>query len=74
MGKHFKKEINDKNNNKILTWGEVYIHIEIRESKEPVLFFIWQDQTIVRDITTTHDSKGYILWNRCRPKDSSSIL
>ena len=74
MGKHFKKEINNKNNSKILTWGEVCIHMEIRESKELVLFFIWQDQTIVRGITTAHDSTGYILRNRCRPKDLSSIL
>jgi hypothetical protein len=37
------------------------------------LFFIWQDQAVVKGITTVHDGSGYILQNRRRLKDSSSM-
>ena len=38
------------------------------------MFFIWQDQTVVRGMTTVHDGKGYMIRPRRRPKDSSSMM
>jgi hypothetical protein len=47
FGTHFSEEIQDSNNGKILSWGEVRTHVESTDSKgvpgEDVLFFIWQD-------------------------------
>jgi hypothetical protein len=69
-----------ENNGKILGWGEIRTHVETSnpstkhpEPGEPVLFFIWQDQQVVRGMTTVHDGLGYMLRNRRRPKDSSSM-
>jgi hypothetical protein len=54
-------------------WGEIRTDSEQRVGGEPVLFFVWQDQAVVKGITTVHDGSGYILQNRRRPKDSSSM-
>jgi hypothetical protein len=53
--------------------------VEVREDPktgnmgEPVLSFIWQDQTIVKGMITAHNREGYMLRNRRRPKDSSTM-
>ncbi len=70
---HFQEETLDKNNGKILDWGEIRTEVEQREGGEPVLFFIWQDSNIVKGMTTAHDGEGYMLRNRRRPKDSSTM-
>ncbi len=74
IGEHFKEEILKENNGKILQWGEIRSAVEQKDDGEPVLIFIWQDQTIVRGMTTAHDGEGYMLRNRRRPKDSSSMI
>jgi hypothetical protein len=77
FGSYFNEEIQDSNNGKILSWGEVRTHVETTDFKgipgEEVLFFIWQDQKVVKGMTTVHDGLGYMLRNRRRPKDSSSM-
>jgi hypothetical protein len=77
FGQFFANETLDSNNGKILSWGEVRTHVEIADhheiSGEDVLFFIWQDQRVVKGMTMVHDGSGYMLRNRRRPKDSSSM-
>jgi hypothetical protein len=73
MGEHFKEEITKANNGKLMAWGEIRIAVEQKDNGEPVLLFVWQDQTVVRGMTTAHDGEGYMLRNRRRPKQSSSM-
>ena len=38
-----------------------------------VLVFIWQDQAVVKGMSTVHTGEGYIVQPRRRPRDSSTI-
>ena len=58
----------------MLQQGEICIAVEQKDDSELVLFFIWQDYTVVRGMTIAHDGEGYMLRNRRRLKDSSTIM
>ena len=69
----FTNETLDSNNGKILAWGEVHTEIISKNGGEDVLAIIWQDQKVVKLMSTVHDASTYIIRPRRRPKDTSSI-
>jgi hypothetical protein len=56
-----------------MVWGELRTKVHYEEGKEMVLIIIWQDQAVVRIMSTIHDGNGYKLRPRRRPKDSSTM-
>jgi hypothetical protein len=58
----------------LLQWGEIRTVKECPdEYKEPILFIIWQDQKVVKLMSTVHDGTGYQLRPRRRLKNTSTI-
>jgi hypothetical protein len=56
----------------MLQWGEIRRTVsECEEYGEPVLLFIWQDQKVVKLMSTIHDGTGHQLRPRRRPKNTS---
>lgn len=56
---HFNKETLKKNNGSMLKWGEIRTVLECPLNREPVLLIIWQDQTVVKLMSTVHNGRGY---------------
>ena len=69
----FPDEILKENNGKLMDWGEIRTEILHYEDGEPVLLIIWQDQAVVRLMSTVHSGLGYMLRNRRRPRDSATM-
>jgi hypothetical protein len=71
---HFAEETLESNNSKLLQWGEIRTVQECPdEYGEPVLFIVWQDQKVVKLMSTVHDGTGYQLRPRRRPKNTSTM-
>ena len=70
---YFAQETLKENNGKLIDWGEIRTKCHYEEGGEMVLFFIWQDQAVVKGMTTVHDCRQYILRPRKRPRDSSTM-
>jgi hypothetical protein len=45
----------------MLKWGEIQTVLECPIDREPVLLIIWQDQKIVKLISTIYNGRGYQL-------------
>lgn len=73
MEGEFTTETDDKQNGKILQWGELRTKCLFKEGGEMVLAWIWQDQAVVKGLTTIHDGKGYMIKARRRPRDSATM-
>jgi hypothetical protein len=58
---HFDEEILKKNNGSMLNWGEIRTVSECPPNREPVLLIIWQDQKVVKLMSTVYDGRGYQL-------------
>jgi hypothetical protein len=71
--RHFDKETSKKNNGTMLKWGEIQTVSECPTDGEPVLLIIWQDQKVVKLMSTIHDGRGYQLRPRRRPKTTSTM-
>lgn len=69
----FEEEILATNNGRLMDWGEIRTQILWFEGGEPVLLIIWQDQAVVRLMSTVHDGLGYMLRNRRRPRDTATM-
>jgi hypothetical protein len=70
---HFAEETLEKNNSKMLQWGEIQTVTECPNGNNPVLLIIWQDQRVVKLMSTIHDGTGYQLRPRRRPKNTSTM-